>query len=54
MDSEKQIAAILAAVERGLRDIRLSEQGLPKRVRFTLFYDGGTAEHEIEVKENEQ
>lgn len=54
MDNVRQITAILAAIGRGLREVRLGEHGLPNKVRFTLFYDGGTVEHETEVKEDDE
>lgn len=42
---------IITTVRRGLNEVRLPENAVPRAVRFTLVYDSSRVEHEVEVKD---
>lgn len=41
---------ILETVRRGLKEISIPENRVPRSVRFMLVFDGSRVEHEVEVK----
>lgn len=54
MDRERQINIIVRTVAEMLCEMKLSERSAPKRVRLTLYYDGGTAEYEVDITEDSE